>query len=1193
MVPVLDQFILSLRDSRLIPAEELVSLQKALQGSRTPHSVEDVVKMLVKNGRLTEYQATTIAQGRPQSLILGEYVLLSILGKGGMGVVFRARHRLMDREVALKTLSTVAIKPDTVPRFYREVKAAARLSHPNIVTAYDAGEQAGTHYLVMEYVRGRDLAAIVKEKGPLPLRQAIDYVQQAARGLEFAHKHGVVHRDVKPSNLLLDQEGVVKILDMGLARLSENLAGTPEATDITGTGQILGTVDYMSPEQAEDMRSADHRSDIYSLGCTLFYLLTRRPVFGGETVLRRILCHRTEPIPSLMDVRPDCPEALDALAQWMLAKQPEDRPQGMVEVIAVLEGCMEKPDAAPPLAVPTSDAPAPSRNWLEDLSQEEPAGNTANSQVLEATAGSPPIEEPFSVSQFASKSGSTKGRPKQQTHRPAAKKTAPPTPGRWSWKIVAAAIAAAVIVVAAVTALMISPTDSGTAKKGSAGTAKLGGVSAQPAGSMPDRPGQAAWEEAWANAKAQADRHVAQRQFAKAIHEYTTVAGLFQDFFFQQRCNEAIRGVEAEADAAFVKLEADARKHLQQRQYDRARAALQPALTTFGLDPLKDRAKKVIAEIDRAEKPVTPQAEKPVEVFNVVATPAGSAELTKQRQQDAAFAKAVAAVEGRVAAWDFRGAIQTLEKLHFDAPELTARAAGRREQIRRMADLKDRMIAAINQADPPLKKADLALRGINGDINKADALAITAKLANGKDEPLIWSELGPKSVQKLLQLVMRRDDGGDWLAAGLFSLTGQDIQTAERCFDKAQSLGTDTASSKALLATREFARVQGLLDKQKYAESQAILTALEEKYGNLPWFSANKAEFAAAAKEAKRGLREKDAERLFAQAASLFRNGDLYELKPLVERLKTQYADSTAAADPQRKPSLDELAKAVADLGPLVIVRKDGKGDAKTIQEAVKMAAGNATIRIEEAGPWSEQITIPTEKDSLTICGKRGVLPVLTTAGAANNYSENLLVRAPRLSLERLAIVRADAGGPTRIAISAENASLSFRGVVVYGHVQAGKDGLAKGCVFFGKVGFEASSALQDVVVSGGDLNCGNASQLRHCTITGQLHLAGTSSTVSDCIVSSIDAANDSHTIEHCDAFGENPYVNQATPGKGRVNAPPQFADAKNSDFRLLPGSPCRKAASDGGDMGFTFTPENQALLKAAADLYNRAHSKL
>ena len=176
MVLVLDQFIRNLRDSRLIPVEELASLQKALQGSKTPHTVEDVAKLLIQSGKLTEFQAAAISQGQPQSLILGEYVLLNILGKGGMGVVYRARHRLMDRVVALKTLPPATIKPDSVQRFYREVKAAARLSHPNIVTAFDAGEHAGTHYLVMEYVVGRDLSAIVKQKGPLPLRQAIDYV---------------------------------------------------------------------------------------------------------------------------------------------------------------------------------------------------------------------------------------------------------------------------------------------------------------------------------------------------------------------------------------------------------------------------------------------------------------------------------------------------------------------------------------------------------------------------------------------------------------------------------------------------------------------------------------------------------------------------------------------------------------------------------------------------------------------------------------------------------------------------------------------------------------------------------------------------------------------------------------------------------------------------------------------------------
>src|SRR5208337_1697146 len=172
-----------------------------------------------------------------------------------------------------------------------------------------------------------------------------------------------------------------------------------------------------------------------------------------------------------------------------------------------------------------------------------------------------------------------------------------------------------------------------------------------------------------------------------------------------------------------------------------------------------------------------------------------------------------------------------LEELRFDSPELADRAASRREQIRRMADLKDRMISAINQADPRLTKVDLALRGINGEINKADAAAISTTLPNGKEESLVWSEVGPKAMLKLLQLVMHRENADDWLAAGLLSLTGQDVQSAERCFDKAESLGAETAACRALLATSDLAAVRDLLNKHKYAESEAILTALEEKYG--------------------------------------------------------------------------------------------------------------------------------------------------------------------------------------------------------------------------------------------------------------------------------------------------------------------------------------------------------------------------
>ena len=236
---------------------------------------------------------------------LGEYTLLEELGGGGMGRVFKAVHRKMNRQVAIKLLPPSPIQsPESVERFQREIKALAGLSHPNIVAIHDAGVADGAHYYVMDLIDGRDLARIVKEDGPLSIQQATDYLVQAARGLEYAHSVGVVHRDIKPSNLILDHDGTVKILDLGIARLQP----LPEQAgdDLTRTGCVLGTVDYMAPEQALNTKRADHRADIYSLGCTLYFLLTGQPIFGGDTVMERLVAHREHPAPLL---RKACPAA--------------------------------------------------------------------------------------------------------------------------------------------------------------------------------------------------------------------------------------------------------------------------------------------------------------------------------------------------------------------------------------------------------------------------------------------------------------------------------------------------------------------------------------------------------------------------------------------------------------------------------------------------------------------------------------------------------------------------------------------------------------------------------------------------------------------------------------------------------------------------------------------------------------------
>jgi serine/threonine protein kinase len=467
----LEKFAASLTESGLLSESEL----STFCAQHAPQDAEQLARILVKQKLLTAYQAQQAYAGKAKALVMGNYLILDKLGQGGMGMVLKARHKRMNRIVALKVLSPSVVKtPEALARFHREVQAAARLEHQNIVIAYDADEANGTHFFVMQYVEGSDLSSFVKKKGALPIDQAVQYIVQAARGLEFAHQHGVIHRDIKPANLLLDNVGTVKILDMGLARIEGETGANAE---LTSTGAVMGTVDYMAPEQALSTKTADARSDVYSLGITLWYLLTARPAYEGDSLMARLMAHANSPVPSLKAARSDVPDRLDAAYQKMVAKKPADRFQSMTEVVAALETCRAPGPAALPAAPAASSGPSEDTQLSEMLAlfgggadssavtrsitaAPKGTGKTRPVQGSEfektVTSGQPDVEtDPTTLTSLRKTTGPLRTRRKQK-------------PKWWQDKRVqiGGGLAALLLVVVAIVATSSGPTTTSTAQKG-------------------------------------------------------------------------------------------------------------------------------------------------------------------------------------------------------------------------------------------------------------------------------------------------------------------------------------------------------------------------------------------------------------------------------------------------------------------------------------------------------------------------------------------------------------------------------------------------------------------------------------------------------------------------------------------------------------------------------------------------------
>ena len=384
---------------------------------------------LVQKGWLTPYQQAQLLSGNGEKLIIGSYRVQAPLGEGGMGMVFKAIQPKLDRVIALKVIrpQVLAARPEILSRFQREARAIAQLNHPNVVILFDADEVNGTHFIAMEYVEGPTLEKMVRTQGPLSIKQACEYMRQSALGLQHAYECGLVHRDIKPSNILVAQKtantpastsslrlarptlvtvrdrdrkqqssttntklvqawGQVKVLDMGLARLTDGGdedRGQNEYTPLTRAGALLGTPDFISPEQARDARNVDIRADIYSLGCTLYYCLTGKPPFPGGTDVQKLIRHQTEKPYPIEELRPGLPNEVHQILDRMLEKRPEDRyptprhladaldtylspplpgtpvPQSVAETPPVGETPIPPSRAKPVAAPPRPPAPAP------------------------------------------------------------------------------------------------------------------------------------------------------------------------------------------------------------------------------------------------------------------------------------------------------------------------------------------------------------------------------------------------------------------------------------------------------------------------------------------------------------------------------------------------------------------------------------------------------------------------------------------------------------------------------------------------------------------------------------------------------------------------------------------------------------------------------------------------------------------
>jgi len=564
--------------------------------------------------------------------------------------------------------------------------------------------------------------------------------------------------------------------------------------------------------------------------------------------------------------------------------------------------------------------------------------------------------------------------------------------------------------------------------------------------------------------------------------------------------------------------------------------------------------------------------------------------LETQRAAEARYAAAMGPVEAAIAIWDFAAAWQAAEVIRFEEPKLNARLETRRDEIRRMELLKRRIIAKINAADPPMKKSDLKIRGLGGEITSAGPAGIATKTIRGEVEQLTWNDLRTQAAGKLMELAVHPANGEDCVAAGLLASALGDRAAAERFFDLAKAAGADVSAQLAALAASTLAQANDLLSQNEFKKAALLLENLQSKHSDLTWFDANREMFEAAIATAKQGVRDKEAEALYVEAVKFHQQGALFDLREVVKQLNADYADCRAVTDSNRTPLVAELTETVRDLGQRVVVRQDGKGDHVLLQAAIDAAPPNSLIEIQDSGPYTEKAVIPAGKDSLVLRGKKGVFPLLISDIEKTETSVQLVIRSRDVTVERFFFVCREPASRQPSCVQVELSGTRFRSCAFYAqggvHVfSTNQPCELADCVFPTHPVIEPQIRAENSLFREGLYLVYGKHVFQHCTILGNVTFGVDPVELHDCILQNfsfhVQCPASEHRFISCVTLG-----NGFDAGiRGCAAADPQFRDPLNLDYRLRPGSPCVGKASDGGDIGCRYTPEMIEMCRIALEL--------